>query len=406
MTAMAADRTRTVRSGAPVLVLLAAAAGAACGGPEHLESGGDAQPAVAVRTSVARMAELPDRFDSGGVVAADVSATVTSRVVAPVVEVRARAGDRVRAGQVLVVLDDQALGAQARQAVAATAAAEQGLTAARTEYAAAAADQKLADAWHARIAALHARKAATPQELDEAEARRAGAAARTAGAEARIEQGVAQVSASRAAAEAAATTHAFAVIRAPFDGLVTEMLTDPGNMASPGVPLVRLDSTGAARVDVRVDQSRAAYVRPGDGVEVVFDQPLPGAETSAVEGTVAEVARAISADEHAFTVKVSLPAAVQARTGTYVRARFRGPTRKVLVVPEDAIRRQGQVATVLVIDAGVARLRLVQAGAAVGEGVEVLAGLEAGETIVVAPPANLMDGQRVTVLPAAAGGAR
>ena len=104
-------------------------------------------------------------------------------------------------------------------------------------------------------------------------------------------------------------------MRAPFDGLVTERLTDPGNLAAPGVPLLRIESDGARQVVVRVDEARAAYVHAGDRVIVLIDAAAEqGADDKGLEGVVAEVARAVGADQRAFTVKVSLPSTVTART--------------------------------------------------------------------------------------------
>jgi RND family efflux transporter MFP subunit len=174
---------------------------------------------------------------------------------------------------------------------------------------------------------------------------------------------------------------------------VTERLTDPGNLASPGMPLLRLDSTGAPHVDVRVDEARVRYVHDGDRVEVRFDG---GAGSSnVVDGTVTEIARAVTADERTFMVEVSLPSDNMPRTGTFARVRFRGASREALVVPATTIRRQGQLSTVFVVADGVARLRLLQTGYEGADGVEILAGLNRGEVIVNAPPPELTDGRRV-----------
>jgi len=202
----------------------------------------------------------------------------------------------------------------------------------------------------------------------------------------------------RAAVGAATAAESFTALRAPFDGLVTERLTDPGNLASPGLPLLRIESGGVRQVVVRVDEARAGYVHSGDRVSVVaeaFDEGA-GRETG-IEGVVAEVARAVGAGERAFTVKVTLPPGVRARTGSFARVVFRGPPRRALVVPAAAIRRHGQVSTVYVVEDGVARLRLIQVGPSSSQGVEVLAGLDAGESIVVSPLHRLADGTRVTV---------
>jgi ribosomal protein L21E len=180
--------------------------------------------------------------------------------------------------------------------------------------------------------------------------------------------------------------------------LITERLTDPGNLATPGVPLLRIESDGARQVLVRVDEARAAYVHPGDTVDVEIDGV--GESTlreKALEGVVTEVARAVGADQRAFTVKVTVPRMVTARSGTFARAIFRGAPRRALFVPAHAIHRYGQVSSVSVVQDGVARLRLVQAGPSSAAGIEILAGLDAGESVVTSPIGGVADGARVVV---------
>ena len=210
------------------LVVGLAMLSAACSGSPTPESTVDVAAPLAVSTVVAAVMPIADQLEAGGVVAAKETATLTSRIVPPVIEVRVRAGERVRAGDLLVVLDDKAMADQARAAEAAAGAAEQGLTVATSEQAAAVAERKLATVSHSRIASLHERRSATTQELDEAEARLSTAVARAESASARVAQANAQLVAARAAADAATTTESFGLVKAPFDGLVTERLTDPG----------------------------------------------------------------------------------------------------------------------------------------------------------------------------------
>ena len=86
-----------------------------------------------------------------------------------------------------------------------------------------------------------------------------------------------------------------------------------------------------------------------------------------------------------------------ARTGSFARVVFRGAPRRALLVPAHAIQRHGQVSSVFVVQDGIARLRLIQLGPASSEGVEVLAGLDAGESVVTSPPTGLVDGASVTI---------
>jgi RND family efflux transporter MFP subunit len=333
------------------------------------------------------------KVDAGGLVHAMTTAVVTSRLMAPVREVRVAPGDEVRAGQVLVVLDDRDLTAQARGAQSAALAAAQSVTAGGADRQAAQAGLALAAASHARISALHGRKSATAQELDEATAALRAAEARVAAVDARVQQAEAALASARAGSEAAMVTAGFAAIAAPFAGVVTETLVEPGNMATPGSPLIRLERRGALRLHVRVDASRVTGVTVGQEVDVALD----AAEPLVLHGTVSEVARAMDADARAFLVKIALPADTRLRSGMFGRARFPGATSETLLVPASAVVRRGQITALFIAEDETARLRMVVLGRTFHEGIEVVSGLSEGERIVTVPPAGLVDGAPIRV---------
>ncbi len=355
----------------------------------------ESAPPLQVEVGTVVSSELSDTFGVGGVVQARTAATLAARILAPVRDVRVAPGDRVRPGQVLVVLDSADLDAQARSASAAVAAADQDVIAAAAGEESAQAALTLAQAAHARIERLHGRGSATPNELDEATAALRRAEANATAATARARAARAGLDRARAAADAAATTRSFTTITAPFDGVVVEKLIEAGNMAAPGTPLLRIEDSRAFRLEVTVDESRAPQIAPGQKVDVQLDPGAAG-RTANVEGTVDEIARAVSADTRAFLVKVALPPVEGLRSGRYGHAQFRGTSKQALTLPEGALVRQGQVTSVFVVDGDRARLRLVNVS-----GREVLAGLSPGEVVVVNPPPDLVDGRRVTT-----GGAR
>jgi RND family efflux transporter MFP subunit len=331
--------------------------------------------------------DVADAIDSGGVVQARTTATITARILAPVREVRVSPGDRVRKGQTLIVLDGDDLAAGARAARSAALAAEEGAKAAATERQAADAGLALARASHDRIAGLQAKRSATAQELDEATAALQSAEAHLAGASARTLQAASAVESARAASDQAGTTGSFTTIAAPFDGMVTAKMVEPGNMASPGLPLLRLEDTRGFRLEVRVDESRIGQIRNGDSVLVFL-----GSGTASIIGTVVEVSRAVDADARAFLVKIALPNARGLRSGEFGKARFGGTPRRALTIPSSAIVRQGQLTSVFVVDKGIARVRLVSVSES-----EVLAGLTESEVVILSPPAGVTDGRRVSV---------
>lgn len=337
------------------------------------------------------MDDLAEALEVGGVVHARTTAAIAARLVAPVLEVRVAPGDRVRAGQVLVVLDGRDLSAHARAASAASAAAADGVVAAQAEEQSAQAALTLARATYDRIAALQAKKSATPQELDQATAALRAAESRVQAASARVREAAAHVERTQASRDAAAATESFLRLTAPFDGLVTEKMVEPGNMVAPGLPLLRVEDTRAFRVDVRVDESRASSasrMTAGMKVDVALDAEAP---QSSVAGTVIEIGRAVDTDQRTSLVKVSLDGARSLRSGAFARVRFPGDTRRALTVPPEAVVTHGQVTSVFVVEDGIARVRLVRL-----RGREVLAGLVEGDVVIVLPPPGLADGRPVS----------
>lgn len=372
-----------------VAVVAGLALTACSGGAQAVrEPSADALP---VDTATVTVAEIADTFEAGGIVQARTTATLMARIAAPVREVRAVPGDRVRAGQVLIVLDGRDLIAQARRARAEGASADLGVTAAAAERQSAESALSLARATHARIAGLHSKRSATAQELDDATGALRAAEARAAAATARAQIAVSSVEGARAASEAADTIETFSRIAAPFDGVVTEKMVEPGNMAAPGTPLMRVEDTRRFRLDVRVDESRIGRVSPGATVAVALDGEAEDA-ARVVDGTVTEVGRAVDAGVRSFLVKIELPAERGLRSGMFGRARFSTLPRRALTVPEAALVHRGQVTSVFVVEKDTARVRLVDV-----RGVEVLAGLAEGEVVIVTPPPALTDGRRVTV---------
>jgi RND family efflux transporter MFP subunit len=344
----------------------------------------DAEPVTIAQVA---MTDVARAIDSGGVVQARTTATIAARILAPVREVRVLPGDRVRKGQTLIVLDGDDLAAGARGARSAVLAAEQGSKAAAAELQAAEAGLALARASYDRIAGLQAKRSATAQELDDTTATLRSAEARVAGASARALQAASAVESARAAGDQASTTESFTTIAAPFDGMVTGKMIEPGNMASPGVPLLRLEDTRGFRLEVRVDESRTGQIRNGDSVPVFL-----GTGTTSITGTVVEISRAVDADARAFLVKIALPDSLGLRSGEFGKARFGGAPRRALTIPSSAIVRRGQLTSVFVVDKGMARLRLVNLRES-----EVLAGLTESEAVILSPPAGMTDGRRVSV---------
>jgi RND family efflux transporter MFP subunit len=191
-------------------------------------------------------------------------------------------------------------------------------------------------------------------------------------------------------ASAAAITAAYATIAAPFDGVITERFVDPGAMASPAAPLLTLEDPSSFRVEVRLDEARAAKIAVGQTAEIQIDD-----SDGWTPAKVVEVSR-IDPGSHGFLVKVEVPSSTGRRSGSFGRVRFAVASHTAVTAPSSSIVRRGQMVFVFAVDRdGLARLRPVSTGPAGGSRIEILSGVAEGDELVQDPPASLVDGVRV-----------
>lgn len=381
------------------VVLGVMALAGACSGSKPPAPQLAAGPETTVTIARAELTDVPSAFESGGIVRARLATTVASRVLASIIAVRVRPGDGVQRGQTLIDLDARELDANRRRGQAALAAAESSLGAADADVTAAEASLTQARTSRDRVATLFDKRSATAQERDDMTAAHAAAEARLSGARARRAATASAVDAARAGADAAGIAASYASLTAPFDGVVAARHADPGDVAMPGVALLVVEASGAPHLEVTIDEARAAHVALHQQARVHLDNAATS--SPALIGRVIEIAR-VDAESHSFVTKIELPSAAAWRSGRYGRAEFDGPARRALVVPASAVVRRGQLAFVFTVDAGLARLRQISPGATTSAGVEVTAGLSAGESVIVSPTDALADGSRVSV----AGGRR
>lgn len=196
-------------------------------------------------------------------------------------------------------------------------------------------------------------------------------------------------SASAAVAESEAML-AYAKICAPYDGRVAQKLVYAGDLATPGLPLLVFERASALQVEAAVPASLAPALMLG--AEFAIQVSSVAAPTT---GTVTEIAAAADPVSHTVLVKLDLSSPDPAWSGRTVRVQLRGEPAETLLVPTGCVSRFGQIERVFVVADTKAVLRLVKTGALHGDRIELLAGVTAGETIVLAPPGTLRDGQPI-----------
>jgi multidrug efflux pump subunit AcrA (membrane-fusion protein) len=376
-----------------IAVSAAIAVLAGCGG-ETPHDGGErpAKAPVPVRTVAIAQEEVARSIDGTGTVEARTEALLAARVMGYIERLHVREGDRVRAGQVLAEISASEIQSSVEQAKASGMEARSALAEVESAIRAAESQRSLAETTLNRMRNLHERKSISDQEFDEVKARYAAAEAQVEMAKAKqaqVNERIAQAAAGLRQAEAQAS---YLKITAPFDGLVTDRMAEPGNLATPGAPLLRVEQSGAYRLVASFPETVMGNLKVGQKLPVQIE-----ALDLQTGGTVAELAPVVDPATRTIAVKIALPAHSAIRSGLFGRAQAPAGTQTMLRVPETAVHGTGQLRSVFVVEEKVARSRMVKLGETRDGMREVLSGLQSGDRIVVDPPSELRDGAPVEV---------
>lgn len=328
-----------------------------------------ARPVITGVTLSTITATRTDEFhETSGTIRSDRSSTISSRVMGVVTSLLVREGDRVKAGQLLLAIDDKDARERSHAAAMALEAARQ--------------NRDLSELTFKRYRSLYEQRIISTQDMDQMETRRNVANA--------------DYERARAMAEEAGTFLAFTRITSPVAGVVTKKHIDVGSMASPGMPLLVIEAVGEAYVEAAIDEGLGGRVRAGMPAEVALDSL-----GESLKGTIREVLPDISPSSRTFIIKIDVPDR-GLKSGLFARVKIPVGKREVIVVPQSAVIHKGQLTGVYVVDArGIVTYRLIREGRATGAGIEVLSGLKANERIITEGLSRATDGGMVK-----AGGAR
>ena len=301
---------------------------------------------AAVRVQKIETVKQPAVEEVVGTVQPKLQAVIEAKVSGRITRLPVVLGQSVKQGEPLVELATQEVQARLDQANAAF---------------------RQADLEFNRTANLRKQQAATQGEFDAAQSRYNVAKATVAEAEA---------------------MSGYAKILAPFDGVVARKLADEGDLAMPGKPLLELEGRAGLRLVADVPTLLASRVLPGAKLAVRVDT-LP----DPIAGAVAEISPAADPASRTVRMKVDLPETTGLRTGQFGRLAVPLGEATFLFVPPPALVRRGQLEILFVAADGKAQMRLVRVGKETAQGVEILAGLAPGESVVIEGAGTLRDGQ-------------
>lgn len=327
------------------LIALASMTLAGCGTPQAESRPTTNQAPTATHLVTADSLALTVRVE--GTVRARHRAEISTRMMARVTDVPVELGARVRAGQTLIRLGGDDIAANRATAEAAVTVARAGR------------DEAARQA--ARMDTLLAQDAVARVQRDQAHLG--------------LTQAEAQLAMAEASLHAVETAAGYARIPAPFDGVIVARTVDPGDMAAPGMALLTIESDGGREVALTVAPDVAERLTPGARIAVATR------DGRRADGIIRAVAGGADPSLRTVDVRVTVPASWP--TGVSVTAEIPVGARVGVAIPADAVVRRGQLTGVRVVHGDIVTLRWVRLGRTMGDRIEVLSGLDAGETIAL-----------------------
>ncbi|MBF0337233.1 MAG: efflux RND transporter periplasmic adaptor subunit [Nitrospirae bacterium] len=358
-----------------IIVLLAS-----CEKTRHETTEKVSRPVVKdVTTEKVAATEVQDVYETSGTVRAENVTVLSARVMGQIKAIHVKESDTVRAGKVLIEIDDTEFSKKLAQAQAAQAEAKVAHDMAQET-------KRLADITFARYKRLYEEKVLTAQEFDEVDGKRNMAALS-------VQQAKAMIGRTEAAINEVKVYFGYTKITAPFDGVIVKKMAEAGTMAAPGMPLITMEQAGKYTVNVSLDERMYNHVAVGQKLNVRIDA-TGGSET----GTVSEVSPQVDPAGRTFNLKISVTAK-DVKSGFNATVDIPGGMRKVILVPQTAVVDKGQLTGVYTVSKeGVVSFRMVKAGKVYPDkaAVEVLSGLNEGDEVVVGGVGNAIDGGTVS----------
>ncbi|MCU1297808.1 MAG: secretion protein HlyD [Acidobacteriaceae bacterium] len=310
-------------------------------------------------------------------------------------------GDRVHKGQVLAVLEIPELTAQLQSASAEVGHSKEEILRAQNEVTRAEADYA---ALHAAATRLKQASQARPgliaeQELDDATAKDRSAAAQVEGAKSALAASRQQLEVSEADQQHYAALSEYSRITAPFDGVVTWRYADTGALIQAGtsnassMPVVKLSQVKVLRLRIPVPESLTPSVKDGEPADIRVQ-----ATNVHLSGKVIRATDSLDRSTRTMQVEVDVPNRdYRLAPGMYADVSLRiqnAPS--ALTVPVQAINRSGDKTKVLVVDSqNLVEEREIKTGIEGSNRVQVLAGLNEGDRVIVGNLGEYRPGQHV-----------
>ncbi len=388
-------------------ILLALLSG--CGGGKTVgaanKSDAAAEKPRTVRVATAKLERITRAVEATGTLAARERIALAMRVTGRLQDVKIDLGDLVHKGDVIAQIDPTDLRLALQQATAALQQARirlglpgDGSSETVVEAQTPTVRQANASLLEARLRRQRAQqlfdqKLIPPADLEGAQAAYQIAESRYQDAVEEIHNRQAQLAQRKADLEMARQQLTYAVLTAPADGAISDRLVSAGQYIAAGSPVASIVIIHPLRLRLQVPERAATGVRVGQRVRLRLDQ-----QTEVHYGRVARLSPSIDEESRTLLVEAEVPnESARLRPGAFVKAEILSETEQpALLIPSSALVTFAGIEKVLTVAQGKAVEKSVRTGWRDQGRLEILEGLDAGDTVVV-KPGNLAGGQTVTV---------
>jgi RND family efflux transporter MFP subunit len=395
-------------TGAKVPIVMAIALGCALAGcskaSTRAEANGQGAPVKAVQTDTVRREDVKRTVNVSGTLAAENEVTVSSQAEGIVSRILADLGDRVSAGQILAELDreklqynlDQQRAALARS-LARYGAAEPGNLPPieqTPDVKRAAAELNQARQAFERASELNKRQLVSRQTLDDADAALRAKQASYDLALQSAKNMAADVDAANAAAKLAERELRDASIRAPFEGYIQRRLISLGELVKAQMPVMSIVRVDPLKVTAEIPEGLAPWIQPGQPVDLQVDAYADRVFT----GKVSRISPTVNTQTRAFPFEALVPNGNGLlKPGTFVRVKLTTDhVEPMLTLPYAALQYRYGVNRAFVVEGDHIVGRELKLGDRLGDRIEILGGVAAGDVVAMTDVDNLADGMKVT----------
>jgi RND family efflux transporter MFP subunit len=306
------------------------------------------------------LTEIPVADTAPGVVISDQQVQVASRLMGYIHDIPVHT---VKAGQLLFSIDPTDIKGQVEQARAGLAQANAALSDAKADF--------------ERFSNLYKEESIPKVQFDKV----------------KLQYNIAQsqANAAQAGLNTAESQLRYAEVRSPINGVVTQKMANKGDLAAPGRPVMVVENPARLMIQTSVSNETYSHLKMGGSATVeIAGNTLPG--------KIVRLVSAADAMSHTHLVKLDVPGIKGFSSGTFARVRFTVGSRQGISVPKAALLERAGITGVFVVDAdGIAHYRMVRVGREQDDMIEIEAGLNPGEKVVISNAAGFDSGDRINL---------